>query len=686
MPLRPNQSFNLTVAFTALVLLAEGALLWKLGHDQAQRTPSATPSTTPAPLVAATSPPLFAVPGLGNGKAPAPSTAAPRPGSPGGAAPGPGVPDPGAPNLAPPAEAARPPGAALPPEKRALAKTYFDAGSAALQQKDQKAALDNFLKVVEIAPDHLATRLNLAVLYLGARQPAAALPHLEKAVQIAPKNAATQFELGRTLVTLRRPQDAIAPLRASIQLAPKESASRQLLAQIYLAQKKPLDAYRQWTALAQAQPNDVEAHLQAAGLAADVLKRPAEAEKWLRLAANGTPRDPRPALLLGRFLLGRKKSKEAVQILGKAAKARPDVFEIYPLLADARLASGDLSGALGALESALLRLPIPKTDAEKKEVARLEGSLRFSLGRIYGQSKKPKQALGEFRRAAEMAPGDPEIQSMIGLAAVQSGDNKGAIAALNAALKLDPKRATDHRLLAQLLARDGNWTGANQHYETYNQLQPRDGSALIEWADMARRAKKTDQELRIWGKLAAADPKNPFPLMQSAVVLREAKRPAEALAKFERALALNPKDSNILYEIARLQTQLKRSGDATATWKKVIVARPDFVPAYASLLVSSAKSGDDSSTRLFLARRLAQDKDPKVLGEVLRYYQVNKKSAEARALLSDVVKRNPKARAAKAALDSYSPVPEPEVAKPTAPAKPAAPAKPTDVPEPTATP
>ncbi|RYG70807.1 tetratricopeptide repeat protein, partial [bacterium] len=347
MPLRPNQTFNLIVAFTALALLAEGALLWKLGNDQDRKVALlAATATTAPPLISATSPPLFTAPGVGAEPATGSSLGV-TPGS--SKAPAPSGPTPG---LAP-APGAAPPAGSLPPDKRALAKTYFDAASAALKNKDTKVALENFRKVVAIAPDHLPTRLNLAVLYLSSKQPAEALPHLEKAAALAPKNPATQFELARTLVALKRPADAVTPLRKSVQLAPKEPASRQLLAQIYLAQKKPLDAYRQWTALAELQPRDVDAHLQAAGLAVDVLKRPAEGERWLRLAIKNVPRDPRAALLLGRFQLGQKKYKSSAQILSAAAKAAPAVYEIYPLLAEARLGAGDLNGARGAFQSAL---------------------------------------------------------------------------------------------------------------------------------------------------------------------------------------------------------------------------------------------------------------------------------------------------------------------------------------------
>ncbi|RYG55821.1 tetratricopeptide repeat protein, partial [bacterium] len=347
------------------------------------------------------------------------------------------------------------------------------------------------------------------------------------------------------------------------------------------------------------------------------------------------------------------------------------VYEIYPLLAEARLGAGDLNGARGAFQSALLRLPVAKTPAEKQQIGQIEANLRFSLGRVLGQLKKPKEALVEFRRTAALVPGDAETQSLIAVAAEQTGDHQGAIAAAKKALELNPKRSGDRILLARLYGQSKNWKAANEQYETYNRQQPKDGTTLIEWAFAARRAKQTEDELKVWAKLVALDPKNPFPLMQSGTTLRDKKRLPEALAKYEKALSLSTVDPAIMYEVASLQTQLRRHADATETWKRLVAAKPDYLPAYGFLLSASDRSNTESSTRAFLAKRLAQNEDPKVLSEILSYFENNKKNGEAKALLADVLKRNPKARAAKAALDSYEPsAPEPAEAKPTAEVEP----------------
>ncbi|PQV64894.1 Tfp pilus assembly protein PilF [Abditibacterium utsteinense] len=634
MPLRPNQTFNFIAASLALSLVAEGALLWKLSQSNGSVAPAiiANLAATPAPTSAS----FFVAPGV------APSSQASDSAS----------------HLIPPVfsapngkgkKNAAPAGSG----QNALAKTYFEAATAALAKKDNRTALENFRRVAQIAPDNLPTRLNLALLYLGANQPAAAIPHLQKAAQLDRKSAAPRFQLAQAYLALKKPALAMAPLEEVVKLAPGERVARALLAQVYLSQKRPRDAYAQWGILAQSQPRDVEAHLQAATLAADELKRPREAEKWLRRAQNATPKDPRAALLLGRLFLGQNQPREAAQTLSLAAKNSPNVFDIYPALANARLAAGDLSGARGALQSALSRVPVAKNDAQKLQVAQIEGGLRLTLGRVWGQSKKPKAAKQEFERAAALLPRDAEPRSLLALAALQSGDKKTARNALQDALSLDPRRAADRLTLAQLFAQNQNWRAADEQYAAYAKLQPHDKLALTQWAQVAAHRNHREQSLQIWSQIAALDPKNPLPLLQSGVILRTLKRPAPALAAFERALQLRPNDASALFEVARLQSTLKKPG-AALTWRELIAIQPDYLPAYAALLDASQRSGAEASTRLFLARQLSRGKEnPRALSEILRFYQQQNRSAQAKALLADIVQRNPKAKTARAALDSF---------------------------------
>ncbi len=646
MPLRPAQTFNLIVASVAIALVAEGALLWKLSQNgsAAKNAALATafPTSAPTSVPTSTPQPLFVAPGV------RPASGAAKPAA-NGLAPLFSAPNRGA---GAPTSAGNRATPALNPQN-ALAKTYFEAATAALAKKDSRAALENFRRVAQIAPDNLPTRLNLALLYLGANRPAEAVPHLQKAAQLDKKSAAPRFQLAQAYLALKKPALALAPLEEVVKLAPKERAARALLSQVYLSQKRPRDAYAQWQTLALAEPRDVEAHLQAATLAADALKNPKDAEKWLRRAQNAVPKDPRAALLLGRLYLGQNQPKRAAQTLSLALKSTPDVFEIYPALANARLAAGDLRGARGALQSALTRLPTAKNDAQKVQAAQIEGGLRLALGRVLGQSKQPKAARTEFERAAALLPREAEPRSLLALAALQTGDKKAALSALQSALQIAPNRAGDRLTLAQLFAQNQNWRDADTQYAAYTKLQPRDPVAWAQWAQVAQRRNRGDQAVQIWSQFSRLDPKNPLPHLQSGAIFRDLKRPAPALAAFERALDLRPNDPSALFEVARLQSALKKP-QAGVSWQKLIAAQPEYLPAYPALLEASLRNDNEATARLFLARQLSRGKEnPRALSAILRFYQQKNRSAQAKALLADIVQRNPKAQAARAALDSF---------------------------------
>ena len=654
MPLRPQQTFNLIVIASGLALLAETALLWKLSQNQnsSARAPvpsQLAPTETFAPSAAEKS--VFIAPGAVPQQ---PATSQPSIPQPTASSPSPTAEV----FIAPPKIVAGAPVFAgkntpVAGNRNPDAKAYFEAATAALAKKDDAGALENFRHVARLAPNNLPTRLNLALLYLSGNRPAEAIPHLQKAALLDRRAAAPRFQLAQAFLALKKPALAIAPLQEVVKLAPKERAARALLAQVYLAQKRPREAYEQWQSLAQSEPRDVEAHLQAATLAADALRRPAEAEKWLRRAQSAVPKDPRAALLLGRLFLAQNQPKRAVQALEGALKTRPDVFDIYPALANARLAAGDLRGARGALQGALSRIPAANDGAQKAQAALIEGGLRLALGRVLGQSKKPQDARKEFQCAAALLPRDAEPRSLLALAALQSGDKKAAIGALEAALRIDPKRAGDRLTLAQISAQSQNWREADIQFAAYSKLQPRDKGALIQWAQVAARRKNGEQGLQIWSKVAAIDPKDPVPHLQSGAILRDAKRPARALSEFERALQVSPTNPSALFEVARLQSALKKP-DAAQSWQKLIAVQPNYLPAYPALLDASAQSGTESGARIFLARQLGSGpENPRALSEILRFYAQKGRASQAKALLGDIVQRNPKAKTARAALDSF---------------------------------
>ncbi len=538
------------------------------------------------------------------------------------------------------------------PQVNGGAQRAFEAGSAALRAGDKNKAAAEFARAVRLAPDNMPSRLNLASVYLDLKQPAKAVPHLREVAGRDPNNAAIQFTLARALLADKKLDEALPYLKKTVQLAPNERQARVILAQVQFDRKQPQEAYKQWSALAQQNPKDIEAQMQAAALANDVLKKPADAEKWLRRAVSAAPKSPQPALMLGQVLLTRKDAKGAAAVLTKAAQTNPDSFQVYPLLADARTAAGDAKGAAKALQSAISKLPSGVTDAQKSEIKATEGALRLALGRTLGASKQTREARAQFEKAAALLPRDPQPRALGAIAALQLKDNAGAISGFKSALALDPKRLDDRKTLAQLLAQGKNWKEADAQFALYTQSKPNDAEALLQWASVAGQLKDPKRAAQVLDKAVKVAPKNVAAWTQLGMAQRESGDKKGALASFNQLNKLKPNNADVLYETARLQSELGDNTAAFANFKTVIDTRPQAVEAYPALLEAADKAGQGAGARQFLVRELAEKENLAAMKQVLNYYQGKNQSDEARAFLNDLVARAPKQDSARTALNA----------------------------------
>ena len=534
----------------------------------------------------------------------------------------------------------------------AEAQRAFEAGGAALRAGDKAKAAAEFARAVQLAPDNLPSRLNLAGVYLDMKQPGRAVPHLRTVAGRDPNNVGVQFTLARALLADKKLDEALPYLKKTVQLAPRERQARVILAQVQFDRKQPGEAYKIWSALAQENPKDIEAQMQAAALANDILKQPADAEKWLRRAVAAAPRQPQPALMLGQVLLGRKDAKGAAAVLTRAAQANPDSFQVYPLLADARTAAGDTKGAASALQSAISKLPKGKTEAQKKEIAATEGALRLALGRTLGAGKQTRAAREQFDKAALLLPRDPQPRALGAIAALQLKDNAGAIRGFKGALALDPQRLDDRKTLAQLLADGKNWKDADAQFALYNGAKPGDAEALLQWASVAAQLKNPGRAAQVLGKAVVVAPKNATAWTQLALAQRESGDKKGALTSFKKLNQIKPNDADVLYETARLQSELGDNTAAYGNYKTVIGARPQATQAYPALLQAADKAGQATNARQFLVGQLAKKENLAAMKGVLDYYQGKDKTDEARAFLTDLVSRAPGQDFARTALNA----------------------------------
>ncbi len=109
--------------------------------------------------------------------------------------------------------------------------------------------------------------------------------------------------------------------------------------------------------------------------------------------------------------------------------------------------------------------------------------LRTSMGRALTSVGRPAEAVKVLEQALISSPDDVEALEYQGVARAMLGDAKGAQAALERALTLEPRRASARRRLAQVLLTQGKVADASQAWQDAAMSAP---SQRVEIATEAR--------------------------------------------------------------------------------------------------------------------------------------------------------------------------------------------------------
>jgi len=112
----------------------------------------------------------------------------------------------------------------------------------------QSAALDCYLRVVELDPAHAAAHINVGTLYYNRQEYANAEQHYRAAIEIDPRYALAYFDLGNVLDETGRVAEAIQTYKAALQLAPTYADAHYNVALAYEKMREPRKALKHWQA------------------------------------------------------------------------------------------------------------------------------------------------------------------------------------------------------------------------------------------------------------------------------------------------------------------------------------------------------------------------------------------------------------------------------------------------------
>ncbi len=111
--------------------------------------------------------------------------------------------------------------------------------------RNHERALELFRKELEISPEHLPARLQLAWQYLNRGDPETALRWAREAAALQSQSASVRYVMGRVLLDLKQLEAAINELEAALKSMPHSTQIRGALARAYFQAGRADDARHQ---------------------------------------------------------------------------------------------------------------------------------------------------------------------------------------------------------------------------------------------------------------------------------------------------------------------------------------------------------------------------------------------------------------------------------------------------------
>ncbi len=435
---------------------------------------------------------------------------------------------------------------------------------------------------------------------LGRGELPAAEQALRKAVELAPEDAEFLGLLGIALGRQQKLQESDIYLEKALRLDPADAAMRRNLAwnQFELGQLTAAKANLE--RVVKEKPHDSAAIL-VMGMVEEELKHYAVATKLLESVPEEVQQRPESVAALARayYYTGQQKKSRAVLKDLQLRSAAPESVFVAAQVA-AELHDFEIGEAL--LHSLWTNYP-------NKE------RLGYALARLQYRAGRFSESLETLRRTIASGHESSEIYNLEGWCLFRKDDAKGAIAALDRAIALDPADESNYLDVGMMLLENQRYDGAMTAAE----------KALAVAPDSYRGHRlKAQIDIKIG-------------------------RVNDAEALYARAVELNPSDADAITGLATAQLDVGKSSAAEETLKKAIERLPRAAVLYQAygtmLLWGEGTTNRDVEARAVELLRKAEALDPS-LAET--HYQLGKlalrddNAREALRELETAVKLDPK--------------------------------------------
>jgi tetratricopeptide (TPR) repeat protein len=329
---------------------------------------------------------------------------------------------------------------------------YFAMGVVLREQgrSQAPAAVDAFLKVLELNSNHIGAHVNLSSMLADGGDSEAAAAQLRKAVEIDPLNPQIRVQLGRQLYLSQKYRDALESFDAALRLNPGlgEAHLGRGLALVNL--KRVVDAQAEFRSALRLNPKDAEAQLQLARSALESGEL-SSAAAHIKEAIRLRPQLAEAHEELAKVYRRQNMDREAEAELREALRLKPDLSEAAYALATLLRTQGKLAEARPLFDR--IRDLQKKRDAPGRATAlNADGIKLTDQGSI-------DAALAAFRQAREVDPTFFMAAYNEGVVLARLGQKAEAVEALRASIRLRPDFVMAHYALGIVLKTMGDPEG-----------------------------------------------------------------------------------------------------------------------------------------------------------------------------------------------------------------------------------
>ncbi len=346
------------------------------------------------------------------------------------------------------------------------------------------------------------------------------------------------------------------------------------------------------------------------------LARTHAAEADFRRVLDSDPNHSAALAGIGRTALRRGEYARAAEHFRKALAGQPTGSVVHHHL-------GRALRGLGLREEAEAELRrnqhvrVGFSDPRFKALQRLNVSreAHFNRGTDALYRGDPRGALAAFQAAMRIEPDDPTTLFNVGIALIELGDKNGAADSMRRAIALDHEYRDPHYNLALILAERSDFEGAERHFRRASEIDSGDLEARVRRADALTRLGREEEAIEVLFEVLAADPAMPIAQLGLGAAYQAADAPDEARSSLAEVLKAAPgaprERAEAHYRLAVLAAASSRGGgdllEPVEHLRKAIALDPNLADAHALLGNLLARQEAFAEAARHFGRALARD-------------------------------------------------------------------------------